>query len=286
MAISPEQMAYTQRMESGNQPNIGYHYAPDAEGQRKSSAYGAYGLTAPAYQDVQRANPAFAGRPIESLTPQDQQAAMQTYTGLNAQSLQRQGVEPTEGNVRLAHFLGAKGAADFLSTGAISPAAAAANGGEERVRQIAQQRLAGGNAPASGAAQQGAVAPTPVAPTVPSPYALSTGQTGMGLSAPAGMAGPAVDKEHPATQAISAYQAAFGATNGGKDTTPLLQLKNDTTQPMWIRERAGQQAAELTERNLAIHAAIPVARQLVEASQAGDAKASNTIAKTMLKAVG
>jgi len=157
-AISPEQMAYTQQMESGNRPDIGYHYAPGAEGQRKSTAYGAFGITAPAYADVQRANPAFAGRDITSLTPQEQQQAMQTYTGLNAQSLQRQGIEPSESNVRLAHFLGAKGAADYLNTGTISPAAAAANGGEARARQIAEQRLAGGNAPASGAAMQAAPA--------------------------------------------------------------------------------------------------------------------------------
>jgi hypothetical protein len=35
--VSPEQMAYTRQQESGNNPNIGYHFQPNAQGQRQSS---------------------------------------------------------------------------------------------------------------------------------------------------------------------------------------------------------------------------------------------------------
>jgi len=257
-AISPEQMAYTQRMESGNQPNIGYHYAPGAEGQRTSTAYGAYGLTAPAYQDVQRANPAFAGRDITTLSPQEQQQAMQTYTGLNAQSLQRQGVEPSEGNVRLAHFLGAKGAADYLNSGTISPAAAAANGGEDRARQIAQQRLVGGNAPASGAALQ------PVAPEA---------GAGRGMVNP-----PMVIPEaapSPADQSVAAYTAIQD------NPIDLLKFRADTSQPDWLREWAGNQASDLMKQEIDKKKAEKQATTLIAGAAQGDRKASNQIAQTL-----
>ena len=148
---------YIAKNESGNKPDIGYHMPG------KSTAYGTYGITSGAYKDVQAANPAFAGRDITSLTPEEQTQAMDTYTQQNSKYLQNYGVEPTQGNLALAHFLGAKGAADYLRDGTISKAAAAANGGEDKVRQIADQRLSLGNAPVSGAAQPAA----PVAPNAP-----------------------------------------------------------------------------------------------------------------------
>lgn len=159
-----EYNAYIARNESGGRPDIGYHMPG------KSSAYGTYGITNAAYQDVQRAAPQFAGRPITSLTPQEQTQAQDVYTKQNTRYLQNYGVEPTQGNLALAHFLGAKGAADYIKTGTISQAAAAANGGEERVRQIAEQRLALGQAPVSGAAQPPAQ-PAPVAPAAPAAVA-------------------------------------------------------------------------------------------------------------------
>ena len=239
--------AYTARMESGNNPNIGYH------DRTKGTAYGTYGITAPAYQDVQRANPAFAGRPIESLTPAEQTQAYQTYTGLNAQQLQRQGVEPTEANQRLAHFLGASGAARYLNTGEISPQAAAANGGMARAQQIAQQRLAGSpNAQASGAARVQPVAPTPVAeapaPVQPeaapqaapeqaqpeSRYSLASGQGQFGLQAPGAATGVATSNP-----AIEAYQS------NQNDPMALMKLSNDPNAPDWIKERARDRAADV-----------------------------------------
>jgi len=136
--------AYTAQMESGGRQNIGYH------NPGKGTAYGTYGITAPAYAEIQKNNPKFAGRPITSLTPEEQGEAYQTLTRANQGQLSRLGVEPTPANQRLAHFLGASGAAKFLQTGQISDAAAKANGGLEKAIQIAQQRLAGTMGPGYG----------------------------------------------------------------------------------------------------------------------------------------
>lgn len=189
--------AYIAQQESGNNPNIGYHYPPNAQGQRASSAYGTYGITAPAYQDVQRAAPEFAGRDITSLSPQDQTRANDVYRQQQSKQLSAFGVEPSDENLRLSQFLGAKGAANYLRDGTISPAAAKANGGEDRVRQIAQARLAGGNMPTSGAAlrqdqnQQPVAAPVdpnapPVAaaPVAAPPPAAAPAPTEMGPPLP------------------------------------------------------------------------------------------------------
>ena len=171
--MTPDQYnAYIARNESGNRPDIGYHMPG------KSSAFGTYGITNAAYQDVQRADPQFAGRPITSLSPQEQTQAQDVYTKQNTRYLQNYGVEPTQGNLALAHFLGAKGAADYIREGKISQAAAAANGGEERVRQIAEQRRALGQSPVSGAATQEAPAAVVPAPA-PAPVAQGPAVPGM-----------------------------------------------------------------------------------------------------------
>ena len=140
--------------ESGGNPNIGYH-------NNGSTAYGTYGITAPAYQDVQRADPYFASKSITALTPEDQQRAAQVYTTLNGRQLQKNGIDPTDENLRLAHFLGATGAKNYLNNGTISPAAARANGGEDRVRQIIGniQQGTAQNVSAPGAQPQANAAP-------------------------------------------------------------------------------------------------------------------------------
>jgi hypothetical protein len=125
---------YIAQQESAN-PNIGYH------NPALSSAYGQYGITAPAYQDIQAANPQFANRPMTSLTPAEQAQANETLRGVYGNQLKAQGVEPTESNLRLSHLLGATGAKKYLENGYLSPEAAAANGGEAKLRQIAESRM-------------------------------------------------------------------------------------------------------------------------------------------------
>lgn len=132
---------YTQQMESGANPNIGYH------NPEKSTAYGAYGITQPQYQEIQKQNPAFANRPIESLSPQEQGQANTTSRDVYAQQLRAKGVEPTEENLRMAHLLGAGGTSQYLKSGTFNPQSVAANGGEEQLRRMVEQRRQGPVAP-------------------------------------------------------------------------------------------------------------------------------------------
>jgi hypothetical protein len=148
--VMQDQEGYNQRIaqqESGNRPDIGYH------NQQLSSAYGPYGITQGAYEDARRANPALPAD-IRQATPEQMTAAQNAVTQNNARYLQSYGVPVNQNTLQAAHFLGAKGLSEFLKTGYISPAAARANGGEENVRRIVQQRLGGQAAPASGAVRQ------------------------------------------------------------------------------------------------------------------------------------
>ena len=111
----------------------------------KSSASGAYGITAPAYTDIQKNDPYFAGKAQNQLTPQEQDRAANVYhSNVLTPRLTQLGIQPTEQNLQLSHFLGADGAANFLKTGQISPEAAAANGGVAKATKIAQERMSFG----------------------------------------------------------------------------------------------------------------------------------------------
>ena len=144
--VPTPQDQYIAQNESGNNPNIGYH------NPKLSSAYGTFGLTKGAYQDIQAADPYFQGKDITQLTPDEQTRANQTYQGVLGKQLQAQGVEATPGNLAAAHFVGAKGLADYDNNGTISKAAADANGGAARVAHIIEERRKMAPAPASGAA--------------------------------------------------------------------------------------------------------------------------------------
>lgn len=251
------------RQESGGRQDIGYHDTT------KGSAYGPYGITAAAWQDAQRANPALAGVPIERATPEQMTAAQNQVTANNAKYLTNYGVEPTPQNLGAAHFLGAKGLSDYLKTGYISPQAAAANGGEEKVRQIVNARLGGQPAPASGAvaptmAPAPEVAPAPVAPEAPSMYALGTGAGAPGLKMP-----QAQPVAQVGSAAINAYQAAQD------NPMELMKLRTDETQPEFIRKRAGERAYELMNRERQVS----VANEKIDSMiSSGD---QNAIAKTL-----
>ena len=160
-AVNPDYANYIGRNESGNNANIGYH------NPKLGTAYGQFGITAPAYKDIQRTDPYFAGKDITSLSAEDQKRALDVYTANSSKALQGYGIESTPGNLAGAHFLGPKGLNDYLTKGYISPAAAQANGGEARVRHIVDQRLKFNPAAASGATNQ-AVSPDQAA-TQPGP---------------------------------------------------------------------------------------------------------------------
>jgi hypothetical protein len=126
--------AYTRQAESDNNYDVGYNRAG------ASDAFGAYQILSRTYRDIQKADPYFAGKDQKTLSPADQDRANNVIRELNTSGLKAEGIEPSEGALQVAHFLGAKGTADFLSRGYIDPAAAAANGGYAKASQIAIKR--------------------------------------------------------------------------------------------------------------------------------------------------
>lgn len=223
--VSPDQAAYTRQQESGNNPNIGYHFQPNAQGQRTSSAYGPYGITEAAYKDIARQDPSLA-KPITSWTQEEHDRGYNTLVGRNQARLTQLGIEPSVGALQLSHLLGPDGAARFLKTGQVSEAAAAANGGAERLKQIAQGRFAGAqNAASSGAAvqQQGSVNPAQ-----PQPNSFDEFGTPVFSQSQADL-----DRN------LTNYQTAQN------DPSALLNLSKDSTLPEWLKDRSRNRAADL-----------------------------------------
>ena len=242
---SPEQARYNQyiqQQESGARPDIGYH------NQQLSSAYGPYGITAGAYEDARRANPNLP-EDIRQATPEQMTAAQNQVTANNSRYLQSYGVPVNEGTLGAAHFLGAKGLSDYLKTGYISPQAAQANGGVERVKQIVEKRLQGQAAPASGAAQMQPQRQR-VEPVAPQAQPAAQVETPMGT-------------REPATQAQAPRMAPnsfddFGTPVYSPDQAQLDQqlktfesIQNDPKAlmnfegPDWMKERAKARAADI-----------------------------------------
>ena len=123
------------QMESGNNPGIGYH------DRSRSSAYGQFGFTAPTWAAMQRANPALPAD-ITQATPEQQRVAFEQLKAVNGRELTRYGVPVTNGSIALAHVLGPAGARDYMRNGTFSAEAVAANGGSDKLRAIAERRLA------------------------------------------------------------------------------------------------------------------------------------------------
>lgn len=167
VAPAQDYNAYIASQESGANPNVGYHYPADAQGQRKSTAYGTYGITAPAYRDVQMADPYFRGKDITTLSPEDQARANTAYRNVQTGQLKALGLEPTEENIRGAQLLGAGGLKRYLDTGTFSNQAARANGGAQNLENILKGRMAGGAAPASQPNLPPQPAPEAAAPAQP-----------------------------------------------------------------------------------------------------------------------
>jgi len=262
------------QQESGNRADIGYH------DRTKSTAFGQFGITAPAYADARRVDPSLP-EDITKATLEQQTRAQNILTDNNARFLQSKGIEATPGVLAAAHFTGANGLHKFLTQKDeqgrpyISPQAQAANGGYDKARAIIEGRLGGQAVPSSGAAQQPTAMPGPgvavatgqgvqgtmttpeVAPQAPiSPYSLATGQAQQGLRVP-GMAVGQPQVQQTKT-GIDRYQEAQD------DPIALMQLRSDTTQPEFIRQRAGNRVAEMitNENNRkAAEAALPTLGQ-------------------------
>jgi hypothetical protein len=183
------------QQESGGRADIGFH------DKSKSSAFGTYGLTSGAYQDARKLNPNLPAD-ITQATPEQQTQAQDAFTQQNAKYLQSYGVEVNPNTLAAAHFLGAKGLSDYLRDGTISPAAAKANGGEDKVREIVNKRLGGQAAPASGAVQ----APVAAAPEAPTQAAPISPEAAASQAAPAAEAFTGQGLKTPGGQTLSQLQ--------------------------------------------------------------------------------
>jgi hypothetical protein len=274
---SQEYLRGIAQMESGNRP-MGYH------DPAKSSAYGTYGMTNAAYQDVQRADPRFANRPITELTPDQQTQAASVYTGQNARYLQSYGVEPTQENLRLAHFLGAKGASDYLKTGAVSPAAAEANGGEERVRQIANQRLQPQGPVAPGARPPAMIAGSASSDVGLTPTEQAVKQMTPGVGPPKTFA----PTQTPGADAILGINNVAGQTTttsawqddlatAGNNATKLYAIAGNDTYPKEVQDIAAGRARQiyLNQQNK------QQATQMIQSASEGDVKSAEAMMKAL-----
>ena len=131
--------------ESGNDYDIGYHYPPGSGSagpdKRKSSAYGAYGMTQAYIDNARKLDPTL-DKPIDKWTSADQDRAFQLGTAANVKRMSTLGVDLTKHPEApsIAHALGPDGAADYFKTGKLSQEAIDQNGGEKKLRAIIAQR--------------------------------------------------------------------------------------------------------------------------------------------------
>ena len=256
--VAPDQAAYTRQQESGNNPNIGYHFQPDAQGRRQSSAFGPYGITEAAYKDIAKQDPSLA-KPITEWTQEEHDRGYNTLVGRNQKRLTQLGVEPTGGALQLSHLLGPDGAARFLKTGEVSEAAAAANGGAERLKQIASGRFAGGASASSGAAQaqaqpqvQAQIAEPvgPVSPEQVDQQAQILTQQLQQLAEAQKQTPPPNSFDEFGTPVFSPQQANLDMhldnyQSVQEDPAALLNLSKDSTLPEWLKDRSRNRAADL-----------------------------------------
>jgi hypothetical protein len=226
------------QQESGNRADIGYH------DRTKSSAYGVFGITAPAYQDARRRDPSLP-EDITQATQEQQTRAQNIITDNNARFLQSKGVEATPGVLAAAHFTGANGLHKYLTQKDeqgrpyISPQAQAANGGYDKAAAIINGRLNGQAMPASGATQQPQPQPAPVSPEelARQQYSLATNNTGMGIRAPGIAAG------QPVAQPTTNYQTLFQEKQD--NINGLTQLIEDANTPEYLKRRSADRRYEL-----------------------------------------
>jgi len=263
------------QMESGGNPNIGFH------DPRKSSAYGKYGITDRAWQSIQQSNPALRGIDKTQATPEQMEMAMNTLTQNNGRALQQFGVPVNPNTLAAAHFIGARGLANYLRDGTISEKAARVNGGYDKTRRIIESRLAGipisQVSPGTGQSRTRSISEevAPVAPGAvnpngdPNPAAVitpGTGSrpvanvdiTGQAPVAPSGSAGDQADQVYQGADTTAAAPAPSAGASSAEaiqryqdlqnDPIGLFALREDSTVPEFIRKRAGDRVADLLQQ--------------------------------------
>ena len=251
--VSPDQAAYTRQQESGGRRDIGYHFPADAQGKRQSSAFGPYGITEAAYKDIAKQDPSLA-KPITSWTQEEHDRGYNTLVGRNQARLTQLGIEASPGALQLSHLLGPDGAAKFLKTGQVSESAAAANGGAERLKQIAQGRFAGAPSASSGAAVQQAQPQAqqmgPVSPEQANQQANTLTEQLRQLADAQKTTPPPNSFDEFGTPVFSPQQANLDMHLNNyqgvqDDPSALLNLSKDSTLPEWLKDRSRNRAADL-----------------------------------------
>jgi len=247
--VAQDQAAYTRQQESGNNPNIGYHFPANEQGQRTSSAFGPYGITDAAYKDIVKQDPSL-NKPITEWTQEEHDRGYNTLVGRNQARLTQLGIEPSAGALQLSHLLGPDGAARFIKTRQVSEAAAKANGGIERLTQIADGRFAGAPSASSGAAQQAQPAQAqPLAPVSPfQEQAFQEANAGIQGETPPQPAPNSFDEF--GTPVYSQAQADLDNHLKNYETIQsspddLITFSKDSTLPPWLKQRARDTAADL-----------------------------------------
>ena len=133
------------KRESGDNFDKGYHYAPGSgdagPDNRKTTAWGAYGLTNAAILDARRED-ATLQKPLKEWTPEDQTRAFNIVNGKYLTRMNQLGVDfnkhPEAPSIAI--LLGPDGAAKYYNTGKFNQAALDNNGGEDGVKAIIAQR--------------------------------------------------------------------------------------------------------------------------------------------------
>lgn len=90
-----------------------------------SSAAGKYQFTRGTQADVARTHPELGLPASGDMSPAQQEAAMRAFTADNATQLSSAGIQPTDRNLKMAHFLGAAGAKAFIAGLSANPNAPA-----------------------------------------------------------------------------------------------------------------------------------------------------------------
>lgn len=112
-------------------------------------------------------------------------------------------------------------------------------------------------------------------PQAASPYDLTPTGTGVGFQPKFGYVSPPAGQAEQTKQYINNYQESQD------NPMKLLALRGDETAPTFIRERAGEQAFELMNKEVQQKTAEKQAQQLAQAAAQGDRRASNTIAREL-----
>lgn len=232
------------QQESGNRPDIGYH------DKSKSSAFGLFGITAPAYADARRVNPNLP-EDITKATSEQQTEAHNIITNNNARFLQSKGIEPTPGALSTSHLLGANGLYKYMTQKDeqgrpyLSPQAQQANGGYDNLARIVNGRLQGQAVPSSGAAQQ--TQEQQIGPMSPEQADQQARQFAQSLQQYAGPAYNSFDEfgnpvYSPEQAILQSHVDRFANAQG--NPMNMLQIYQDTSVPEWMRRQAGKEVAK------------------------------------------